>query len=50
MKTDPKQIIDPAIRAGYERALRDYEKEIKLGSVILEVLDDRYEFAKEDYD
>jgi hypothetical protein len=49
MKTDPKTIKDNACRLGYETALKEWRAEIAIGKAVLETLDNRYEFAKEDY-
>lgn len=56
MKTNMKtkaQEIEEAWRKGYDLGVKNTlhtEKEaIKIGQAILEVLDNRYEFAEEDY-
>ena len=43
------EIENDKVRLGYTEALREYRDEIRIGKSILEVLDERYEFAKEDY-
>ena len=61
MSNSPKQIKkertptpeDLAWRKGYDlgvqKTLRDNEQAIEIGRVILNTLDERYEFKKEDY-
>ena len=50
MKPNPDDIKDDTARTFYKAALHDYKDEIALGTAILKVLDERYEFVKEDYD
>lgn len=49
MKKEEADIWRDGYEAGLKKALRDNDEAIKIGSAILDVLDNRYEFSKEEY-